>query len=67
MPVLFEGADPVREKQEKLVQMIDIMESWVTATGFIAGTKHITLADIAFMVVYATLEQFDDIIVDLDR
>ena len=64
---MFQAEDPDREAQEKLAEFLDWMEDWVEDTGFIAGTKNVTLADIAFLAIFATLEQFDHVVMDIHR
>ena len=49
-PILFGKEDPQRESKEK--RFGEVM-AWVTAflepTGYVAGTDHMTVADLAFV------------------
>ena len=68
MPVAFAGKKEVPAfAKDKLKEAFGWLEGFVSGTGFIAGTSHMTLADISIYANYSTLATTEKSMVDLDE
>ena len=56
-PILFtEGASIDKDKYDKLQEVLGWAKGFIAETGYVAGTKGITLADICFVATLATVQ-----------
>merc|ERR1719305_604518 len=55
-PVMFGGPTPGPEKLEKFVEVMGWVNDFIKPTGYVAGTDHLTVADLCFVATYATIE-----------
>ena len=55
---MFAGQRIDAARANALTKLFHQIESWVRPSGFVAGTKNATLADIAFLSVYSTIDGF---------
>ena len=51
-PIMFGGPVPGAEKLEKFNEVMGWVNDFLKPTGYVAGTKHLTVADIAFLATY---------------
>jgi len=61
-PVLFGGPTPGPEKDEKAKEVLGWLNDFIKPTGYVAGTDHLTVADLALMASFSTMaatENFD--------
>jgi len=57
-PLVFQGLDKLEaEKVTKLEEVLGWVNGWVEGTGFVAGTDHLTLADISIAATLETILQ----------
>jgi len=55
-PIMFGGPTPGPEKLEKFVEVMGWVNDFIKPTGYVAGTDHLTVADLCFVATYATIE-----------
>jgi len=56
-PILFGKEDPGREGKEKhFHKVMGWVRDFLEPTGYVAGTDHLTVADLAFVATYSTIE-----------
>jgi len=55
-PVMFGGPTPGPDKHDKFKEVMGWVNDFIKATGYVAGTDHLTVADLAFVATYATIE-----------
>ena len=61
-PVLFGGPTPGPEKDERAKEVLGWLNDFIKPTGYVAGTDHLTVADLALMASFSTMaatENFD--------
>ena len=59
-PILFGKEDPGREGKEKhFHKVMGWVRDFLEPTGYVAGTDHLTVADLAFVATYSTIEVID--------
>ena len=51
-PLMFGGTKPGPEKLEKFKEVMGWVNDFIKPTGYVAGTNHLTVADIAFLATY---------------
>ena len=54
-PVMFEGKAVEDAKFDKLKEVLQWANDFVKETGYVAGTEHLTIADICFASTYGTI------------
>jgi len=63
-PIAFRGAKEVEaDKLERLHEVLGWVSGFVEATGYAAGTDHLTMADVCFVATLSTLVATGDLIV----
>ena len=55
-PVMFETGKPDQDKVDKLKEVLGWVDGFVAEDKFCAGTSHITIADIAFLITFSTFK-----------
>ena len=56
-PILFGKEDPGREGKEKhFHKVMGWVRDFLEPTGYVAGTDHLTVADLAFVATYSNIE-----------
>ena len=61
-PIMFGGPAPGPDKLEKFTEVMGWVNDFIKPTGYVAGTDHLTVADLCFLATYATIvasENFD--------
>merc|ERR1712045_1022756 len=55
---VFSGNEPDSspEKMDKFVEVMGWVNDFIKPTGYVAGTHHLTVADLCFVATYATIE-----------
>ena len=61
-PVLFGGPTPGADKDERAKEVLGWLNDFIKPTGYVAGTDHLTVADLALLASFSTMaatENFD--------
>merc|ERR1712141_981188 len=61
-PIMFGGPTPGQDKMDRFKEVMGWVEDFIKPTGYVAGTDHMTVADIAWLATYSTIvasEHFD--------
>lgn len=61
-PIAFEGQKPGPDTLEKFKEVMGWVNDYIKPTGYVAGTDHLTVADLCFLATFATVvatEYFD--------
>ena len=54
-PILFGGPKPGQDKVDRFAEVMGWVNDFVKTSGYVAGTDHLTVADVAFVATYATI------------
>ena len=54
-PILFGGPKPGQDKVDRFAEVMGWVNDFVKTSGYVAGTDHLTVADVAFAATYATV------------
>lgn len=59
---MFEKTKVAPEKYDRLREVLGWVNDYVKETGYVAGTKQLTIADLAILASYSTMRACGDIV-----